>query len=113
MVQLLWLILTITLKIINMQFNPLHFTDQAGTEIQLGDKVTATKGKNKGATCIFLFCIPQHRFGFMYLKFYEKMMENNNQNLYGYNMFPEEFVTVDSNLQFYYTPKSQKEIIKL
>jgi len=95
-----------------MQFNPLHFTDQNNTEFKLGDIVKATKGKNKGATCIFVFCIPQHRFGFMYLKFYEKMMENNNQNLYDFNMFPEEFVTMDSNLQFYYTPKSKQEIVK-
>jgi hypothetical protein len=90
-----------------MQFNPLHFTDQNNEQIQLGDLVKVTKGPNKGAICIFVFCIPQHRFGFLYLKFYERLVENNNNKGYDFNMFPEDFVTMESNLQFYYTPKNR------
>ena len=93
-----------------MQFNPLNFTDQNNNEIKLGDIVTVTKGSNKGATCVFVFCIPQHRFGFMYSRYYDKLVENNKNNGYSFNMFPEEFVTMDSNLQFYYTPKNRQTI---
>ena len=64
-----------------MKFKPLHFTDEHNTSIKLGDIVTVTKGSNKGATCIFVFCIPQHRFGFMFLRYYEKIVENNNNKL--------------------------------
>jgi hypothetical protein len=93
-----------------MQFNPLHFTDQNNEQIQLGDLVKVTKGPNKGKTCIFVFCIPQHRFGFMYLRYYLQLVENNKNKLYDFNMFPEDFVTMDSNLQFYYTPKNKQTI---
>ena len=96
-----------------MQFNPLHFTDQNDSQIQLGDILTATKGSHKGAEFIFVFCIPQHRYGFMYLRYYNNLVENNKNNGYGFNMFPEEFVTMDSNLQFYYTPKNRQTIAKI
>ena len=93
-----------------MQFNSLYFTDKDDKQLQLGDLVEVTKGTRKGAICIFVFCIPQHRFGFMYLKYYQKLVENNKNNGYGFNMFPEDFVTMDSNLQFYYTPTNRLTI---
>jgi hypothetical protein len=96
-----------------MQFNPLHFTDQNNNQIELGDIVKVTKGSHKNALCVFVFCIPQHRYGFMYLRYFNKLVENNKNNLYDFNMFPEDFVTMDSNLQFYYTPKNVQTITSI
>ena len=73
-----------------------------GTPIKLGDIVDVTKGKHKGAEMIFLFCIPQHRFGFCYKRRYDNMMETNAENGFGFNMFPEEFITMDADLSMYY-----------
>lgn len=93
-----------------MQFNPIYFTDKDDKQIQLGDLVQITKGPYKGHVCIFVFCIPQHRFGFMFKQYYDKLVENNKNNGYGFDMFPEDFVTMDSNLQLYYTPKNRLTI---
>ena len=93
-----------------MQFNTLHFTDKNDQQFRLGDLVQITKGPYKGHVCIFVFNIPQHRFGFMFLKFYENMIENNKNNGFGFNMFPEDFVTMYPTLQLYYTPKNRLTI---
>lgn len=96
-----------------MEFNPLLFTDQNNYSITLGDTVNVTKGKNKGnATYVFVFCIPQHRFGFLHKRLFDQMMENNSLGLYETNKFPEPFVIDTSNLDFYWTPKSKMEIVK-
>jgi hypothetical protein len=97
-----------------MQFNPLHFTDQNGTQLQLGDTVTATKGKNKGGTYVFVFCIPQHRFGFYHARQFNFLkITNAVPGNYDTNKMPEPFVIDVPSVDFYYTPKSQKEIVKL
>jgi hypothetical protein len=93
----------------------LNFVDRNNAQIQLGDIVKAVKGKNKSEhEYIFVFCIPQHRFGFVYKRFYDRLMENSKQGGYPFEMFPEPFVTVYQDLTFYYTPNNVKniEIIK-
>ena len=98
-----------------MEFNPLHFTDQNGTPLALGDTVKVTKGKNKGnSTWIFVFCIPQHRFGFMINRFYHEFETNDKDGLYGEEKrVPEPFIVDYPNLDFYWTPKSKMEIAKI
>jgi hypothetical protein len=96
-----------------MQFNPLHFEDQKGTQLQLGDLVTTTKGTHKGGSFVFVFCIPQHRFGFIYKRIYDNIVEGNAAGDFNCNIVPEPFVIDRPNLDFYYTPKSKKEIVKL
>lgn len=93
-----------------MAIDFLNFTDKDSTPIKLGDIVDVTKGKHKGAEMIFLFCIPQHRFGFCYKRRYDNMMETNAENGFGFNMFPEEFITMDADLSMYYTPARKSEI---
>ena len=94
--------------------NFLTFTDQNGTQIPLGNIVKATKGKNRGGTYVFVFCIPQHRFGFIYEDTYEEIVSNNEKGLYGeINMVPEPFVLNTPDLHFYWTPNSKKQIIMI
>ena len=94
--------------------NPLRFSDQNDYPLFLGDTVTVTKGKNKGnATYVFVFCIPQHRFGFLHKMIFDKIVENNNMGLYDKNIMPEPFVIDIPNLDFYWTPKSKTEILKM
>lgn len=95
-------------------FDPFLFTDQNNEPIQLGDVVYVTKGKYKGNTLwIFLFCIPQHRFGFLSKRFYDEMVSNNEEGLYGdLNRVPKPFMVDCPSLDFYWTPKSKMEIVK-
>lgn len=93
-----------------MAIDFLNFTDKNGAPIKLGDIVEVTKGKHKNAEMIFLFCVPQHRFGFAYKKRYDNMVETNTVNGFGFNMFPEEFVTMDADLSMYYTPARRLEV---
>ena len=95
-------------------FDPLLFTDQNNEPIQLGDVVYVTKGKYKGNTLwIFLFCIPQHRFGFLSKQFYDETVSNNEEGLYGdLNRVPKPFMVDCPSLDFYWTPKSKMEIVK-
>lgn len=91
----------------------LNFVDQNNNKIQLGDIVEVNKGKMskfKENKFIFLFCIPQHRFGFVFKSYYDKVMENNQNGGYDFEMFPEPFVTNMIDMQFYYTPKNLKTI---
>ena len=80
-----------------MSFNPLEFTDQNGTQIELGDIVECTKGRYKGVHFQFVFCIPQHRFGFIWYN--DKVGKWDN-------------ILDRPDLKFYYTPRSVKEIVK-
>ena len=60
--------------------NPLHFTDQNNNTLTLGDVVKVTKGKHKGnADYVFVFCIPQHRFGFIHKMIFDEKVANNNK----------------------------------
>jgi hypothetical protein len=94
-----------------MELDVLNFVDKDNNKIRLGDIVKAVKGKHKSESeYIFVFCIPQHRFGFVYKKFYDKLLENNEQGGYPFEMFPEPFVTMNPDLQFYYTPSNIKNI---
>jgi hypothetical protein len=96
-----------------MEFNPLHFTDQNGCPLTLGDTVRVTKGKNKSnIKWTFVFCIPQHRFGFIPEGYYESRVKANENNGYGWNRVPEAFVLDFPSLDFYWTPKSKMEIVK-
>lgn len=96
-----------------MEFNPLHFTDQNEKLIRLGDIVTATKGKNKGGKFIFVFCIPQHRFGFLYFRSHQEFKKNNDEGLFDENRIPEPFVIDYPHVDFYYTPRTRQEISKI
>ena len=90
-----------------MTLDALYFTDQQDTQIRLGDIVTVTKGpyKNASVEWVFVFCIPQHRFGFLRKQLADKLARQN--------MFPEPYVTTYPNLNIYWTPRSKTEIIKL
>ena len=93
--------------------NPLHFTDQNNNTLTLGDVVKVTKGKYKGnADYVFVFCIPQHRFGFIHKMIFDDKVANNNLGLYNSNIIPEPFVLDIPSLSFYWTPKSKMEIVK-
>jgi len=98
---------------IDYNFEPLKFQDNNGINIKLGDLVEVIKGKNKGLQCYFVFCIPQHRFGFLYWESYEKYENYNKKGEYCYNKIPKEFIIDFPHLDFYYTPKSKQEIIKI
>ena len=84
-------------------FDPLHFTDKNGEQIQLGDLVV-TKNND---ILVFVFCIPQHRFGFMFKDWYD-----TQQEWHGIDKIPEPFVVDFPNLLFYWTPKNKKHIEK-
>lgn len=73
------------------------FVDQNGTKIELGDVVECTKGRYKGEKFQFVFCIPQHRFGFIWCGNGERKWDN---------------ILDHPDLKFYYTPRSVKEIVK-
>ena len=93
--------------------NFLEFTDGKDDKLQLGDRVNVIKGKHKGtATYVFMFCIPQHRFGFLHERIFNQMVTNNEQELYDSNVFPEPFVIDTPNLDFYWTPRSKNEIVR-
>ena len=94
------------------EFNPLHFTDCDGTTISLGDNIISIKGKNRGLETIFVFCIPQHRFGFLYWESYEKIKNGKENGAYDHDIMPEAYILDIPNLDFYYTPKSRMEIRK-
>ena len=89
-------------------FNPLHFTDCDSNTLTLGDDVTAIKGKCKGMDMIFVFCIPQHRYGFLYWKRYE----HYSNNKFDHEIQPLPFVLDVPHIDMYYTPKSKMEIRK-
>jgi hypothetical protein len=90
-----------------MTLDALYFTDQQDTQIQLGDIVTVTKGpyRSDKTEWVFVFCIPQHRFGFLRKQLADLLTTDNH--------FPEPYVTTYPHLTIYWTPKSKKEIIKL
>ena len=90
------------------EFNPLHFTDCDGNQLNLGDDVTFTKGKLKGMDAIFVFCIPQHRYGFLYWETYEHYSKGE----FDHDIQPTPFVLDVPNLDAYYTPKSKMEVRK-
>lgn len=99
-----------------MTFNPLHFTDNNGNQIQLGDVVNATRKRGSGKEVIphvFVFCIPQHRFGFIRKEEYDWMVEVEAQNGFDRTVLVEPFVLDWTNLDFYYTPISKKTIVVL
>ena len=83
-------------------FNPLHFTDKNGNILQLGDKVKAT-GKFKNYELTFVFCIPQHRFGFI----------ANYEQFHLPERIIQPFVIDTPNLHFYYTPSNIKLTSKI
>lgn len=88
----------------NNSFDPLLFTDKNGNRLQLGDKVKST-GKFKNYELVFVFCIPQHRYGF--LADYEHYLENMPERII------QPFVIDTPNLHFYYTPSNVKLISKI
>lgn len=88
-----------------MEFNTLHFTDKNGNQLQLGDKVKVSSGKFKGYELTFVFCIPQHRYGFQAR--YDEFVENLPEKVV------EPFVIDYPNLHFYYTPSNVKIISKI
>jgi hypothetical protein len=92
-----------------MLLNPLQFSDKNNTPLSLGDKVIGTKGKHNGLIYTFVFCIPQHRFGFT--NRYEEIVKHNGS--YGFYMLPEPFVVNIPSLDFYYTPKNKEEMESL
>ena len=94
-----------------MEFNPLHFTDKNGNQLQLGDFVKATKGRFKGYTLIFTFCVPQHRFGFIIDTAYNDIVENKDK--FGRKVLVEDYALDIPNLQFYYTPSNVSIISKI
>jgi hypothetical protein len=85
-----------------VNFNPLHFTDKNGNILQLGDKVKAT-GKFKNYELTFVFCIPQHRFGFI----------ANYEQFHLHERIIQPFVIDTPNLHFYYTPSNIKLTSKI
>lgn len=98
-----------------MTFNPLHFTDKNGNHIQLGDTVNATRKRGSGKEVIphvFVFCIPQHRFGFIRKEEYDWMVETQAADDFGRTVILEPYILDWSNLDFYYTPISRKTIVK-
>ncbi len=94
-------------------FEPLKFSDKNGNDLQLGDLVESVKGKYKGLQCYFVFCIPQHRFGFLYFESYDKYKKWNKEGQFDNNILPKEFIIDVPNVDFYYTPRTKQEIIKL
>ena len=86
-----------------MEFNPLHFTDKNGNQLQLGDKVKVSSGRFKGYELTFVFCIPQHRYGFQAR--YDEFVISER--------VVEPFVLDYPNLHFYYTPSNVKIISKI
>lgn len=94
-----------------MHINPLHFEDKKGTSLSLGDAVTCTKGRYKGCTLTFVFCITQHRFGF--INSFEEIVKHNKNGEYGHDILPEPFCIDIPSLDFYYTPKNKLDIIKI
>jgi hypothetical protein len=86
----------------------IEFVDQNGNTIKLGDRVMATKGAHAGGTFEFIFCIPQHRFGFINIKYLQFL--NAKNTAYARSIFPAPGFIDQSKLDFYYTPRSIKEI---
>lgn len=94
--------------------NFMRFIDQNGDTLNLGDIVNVTKGRFAGdAKWIFVFCIPQHRFGFVTKDSYDRRKKANDNGEYApINVVPEPFVLDYPHLNFYWTPKSSTTILK-
>lgn len=85
-----------------MQTSPYQFFDKNQKEIKLGDIIEFTVGKYSGDEMIFLFCIPQHRFGFMFVR-HVSMDDLREQG----------YMTKTANLKIYYTPASSQTFVKV
>ena len=91
--------------------NTLHFTDMDGTEIQLGDVVSVEKSKirrNLQRGFVFVFCIPQHRYGFMATDKYEWRRAANESGGFGFNREHAPYVLDWPDLDFYWKPRNAK-----
>ena len=97
----------------NYIFNPFHFVDKNETLLQLGDLVEVTKGSRKGGQYYFVFCIPQHRYGFFYWESYERIEKHIADGLISVDKMTQPFIVDVPNVDFYWTPKSKTEIVKI
>jgi hypothetical protein len=96
--------------------NTLHFTDMDANTIQLGDVVSVEKSKTRSLRqrqFVFVFCIPQHRYGFMDVEDYEWRRAANELGDFGFNREPERYVLDWPDLDFYWTPKNAKTFRRL
>ena len=82
----------------------LDFVDQNGNVIKLGDTVIANRGPHKNITFKFVFSIPQHRFGFINIKYLSYLIDG------GEKIFSNPNFINTSKLDFYYTPRNVKTI---
>jgi hypothetical protein len=75
--------------------------------------VEVIKGKHKGLQAYFVFCIPQHRYGFLYWESYERIEKHIADGSIPTYKIPQPFIVDYPNVDFYWTPKSKTEIIKI
>lgn len=80
-----------------------NFIDKTGDILHLGDLV-----EKDGIEYIFLFCVPQWRYGFLSTNHYGNLIKNNLKT--EKNLFLEKYHIDIPNLDFYYTPLNQKKI---
>jgi len=85
----------------------LDFVDQNDNVIKLGDTVIATHGPHKNITFKFVFSIPQHRFGFINVKYLSYLINGGEKSK---NIFSNPNFINTSKLDFYYTPRNVKTI---
>ena len=93
-----------------MIFDPLYFTDKNNQTIQLGDIVKAKIWRGEEREYVFVFSIPQHRFGCLEKERYDHFVENKDN--FDRIVLLEPYVLDWPDLDLYYTPRSSKKIIK-
>ena len=84
-------------------FDPLDFFTSDNHKLSLGDLVSIDNKKihpvNRGKEFIFVFCVSQHRFGFILKEYYDQLIVDDIERV------PKPFVVTIPNLDFYWTPK--------